>query len=49
MPAGNFGTELISVPALLFGTREYVDIQDKTDVMAEKAKGIGLDVNIDKT
>ena len=27
----------------------YVDIQDKTDVMAEKAKGIGLDVNIDKT
>ena len=27
----------------------YVDIQDKTDAMAEKAKGIGLDVNIEKT
>ena len=27
----------------------YVDIQDKTDVMAEKANRIGLDVNIDKT
>ena len=27
----------------------YVDIQDKTDAMAEKAKGIGLDVNIEET
>ena len=27
----------------------YVDIQNKTDVMAEISKGIGLDVNIEKT
>ena len=29
--------------------RRYVDIQNKIDIMAEKSKGIGLDVNIDKT
>ena len=27
----------------------YVDIQDKTDIMADKARSIGLDINIDKT
>ena len=26
----------------------YVDIQDKTDVMAEKSKSIGLGINIEK-
>ena len=33
---------------VLLASRYVVDIQDKTDVMAEKSKSIGLDINIEK-
>ena len=37
----------IAVNVVLLESR-YVDIQYKTDVMAEKSRGIGLDINIEK-
>ena len=40
--------DLDSADNIVLLASRYVDIQNKTDVMAEISKGIGLDVNIEK-